>query len=538
MTDTEARRIAPNGDPRQPRVPARAAGPHTFRRRVTDADTTYDGTENSARTEILHAARRSKAIPGQSPGRFSYSLNMASGLVGVVDLLILLASGVAIYSYYVAVGWDHINSGLYILAMIIPSLATVAAFKQAGLYDVGAICNPINQLHKIIGILALIFLLFLALAFALKISDVFSRVWTFSWFISSAVLLCVTRTLWQVPLGRWAESGQIARRIVIVGVGQQAAMFLDRMRLVDEPWLKVVGIFDDRKARIGPTFMQLPILGTVDELLDYARENRVDDIIVELPWSANERLRGIIKKLEELPVDVHIGADLAGFLRLRPAYSSIAGVPMLDMMSKPLDGWKYVIKQIEDKVLGLLLMILLAPVMAIIAAVIKLESPGPVFFRQKRYGFNNELINIYKFRTMHHSMEDKDAEQQTVRADPRVTKVGTLLRSTSFDELPQLFNVLKGEMSIVGPRPHATKTKAAGKLFQEVVAQYAARHKVKPGITGWAQINGWRGETDTERKIRKRVEYDLYYIENWSLSLDLRILVQTAFIGLVNKNAY
>ena len=536
MTTAEALGIVLNGDLRQPRVPAWGAGPHTVRSRVIDADTTHARTKSSAKSDILHAEQISIPIPAQLPGRSSYSLNTASSLVGVVDVLILLATGVVIYSYFI--GWDHINIGLYILAMIVPSFAAVAALKQAGLYEVGAICNPTDQLPKIIATLALTFLVCLALAFALKISDAFSRSWVFSWFLSSALLLCVARILWQIPLLRWAKKGLVARSIVIVGASEQAIKFIDQLNLSDEPWLKITGIFDDRRAQIGSTFMQLPVLGTMDDLITFARESQVDDIVVTLPWDADKRLRGIIKKLEELPVNIRIGADLAGFLRERPTYCSIAGVPMLNIVSRPFDGWKYVIKQTEDKIIGLLLLILFSPVMAVIAAAIKLESPGPVFFRQKRYGFNNELINIYKFRTMNHHLEDQDGEIQTIRKDPRVTKFGALLRHTSLDELPQLFNVLKGEMSIVGPRPHPTKTKAAGKLFQEVVREYSVRHKVKPGITGWAQINGWRGETDTKRKIRKRVECDLYYIENWSLLLDLRILAQTAFIGLVKKNAY
>jgi exopolysaccharide biosynthesis polyprenyl glycosylphosphotransferase len=184
------------------------------------------------------------------------------------------------------------------------------------------------------------------------------------------------------------------------------------------------------------------------------------------------------------------------------------------------------------------LLVAAAPVLLLIAAAIKLDSPGPALFKQRRYGFNHRLIGVWKFRTMHVEYQDEDAVQLTTRNDPRVTRVGAFLRRTSLDELPQLFNVLAGEMSLVGPRPHALQAKAAGKLYEEAVAQYAARHKVKPGITGWAQVNGWRGETDTEEKIRRRIDHDLYYINNWSLLFDFKILVLTVPAVILGRNSY
>ena len=183
-------------------------------------------------------------------------------------------------------------------------------------------------------------------------------------------------------------------------------------------------------------------------------------------------------------------------------------------------------------------MLFRSPVLLVISVAIKLDSRGPVLFRQKRYGFNNNLIDVYKFRTMYHDKQDDDAEKLTTRDDPRVTRVGAFLRRTSLDELPQFFNVLKGDMSVVGPRPHPIKAKAAGRLYDKVVQEYAMRHRVKPGITGWAQVNGWRGETDTEEKIMKRVEHDLYYIDNWSLLFDFRIILQTVWVGFRGTGAY
>jgi len=214
------------------------------------------------------------------------------------------------------------------------------------------------------------------------------------------------------------------------------------------------------------------------------------------------------------------------------------GLPMLSVMEKPLAGGDAMLKALFDKVVGSLLLVVLAPFLVLTAAAIKLDTPGPVFFVQQRYGFNNQRIGVWKFRTMHVAQQDDHADQLTTSNDPRVTRVGALLRRFSIDELPQLFNVLLGEMSLVGPRPHALHAKAAGKLYEHAVARYAARHKVKPGITGWAQVNGWRGETDTEEKILKRVEHDLHYIENWSLLFDIKILGLTPLVVLSGRNSY
>jgi exopolysaccharide biosynthesis polyprenyl glycosylphosphotransferase len=210
----------------------------------------------------------------------------------------------------------------------------------------------------------------------------------------------------------------------------------------------------------------------------------------------------------------------------------------MDVFDKPLGEWGALLKSVEDKAIAALALILLSPVMAAVAVAVRLESKGPILFKQKRYGFNNELIEVYKFRSMYHNLSDADAAKLVSKGDPRVTRVGRIIRKTSLDELPQLFNVLKGELSLVGPRPHATKAKAADQLYYDVVDGYFARHKVKPGITGWAQINGWRGETDTTEKLQRRVEHDLYYIENWSLAFDLSILIKTPFALLKTESAY
>ena len=219
--------------------------------------------------------------------------------------------------------------------------------------------------------------------------------------------------------------------------------------------------------------------------------------------------------------------------------SSSIGTPApLDVFAKPLGDWGTLLKAVEDSVIAGLALILLSPIMALVAIAVRLDSKGPVLFKQKRYGFNNELIEVYKFRSMYTDQADVDARKLVTKDDPRVTRVGRFIRKTTMDELPQLFNVLNGSLSLVGPRPHATRASAAGTLYENAVQGYFARHKVKPGMTGWAQVNGWRGETDTEEKILARVEHDLHYIENWSLTFDLYILARTPLALFNTKNAY
>jgi exopolysaccharide biosynthesis polyprenyl glycosylphosphotransferase len=247
----------------------------------------------------------------------------------------------------------------------------------------------------------------------------------------------------------------------------------------------------------------------------------------------------MLKKLWVLPVDIRLSAH-SNKLRFRPrAYSYLGNVPVIDVVDRPITDWDVVMKWLFDKVFGALALLALSPLMAVVALLIKLESPGPVFFKQRRHGFNNENIEVFKFRSLYADQTDQDARRSVTKDDPRVTRIGRFIRKTSIDELPQLFNVVfEGNLSLVGPRPHAVNQKLEDRQFDEAVDGYFARHRVKPGITGWAQINGWRGEITSPDKIKGRVEHDLYYIENWSLLFDLYILMKTPLSLLRGENAY
>jgi Undecaprenyl-phosphate glucose phosphotransferase len=338
---------------------------------------------------------------------------------------------------------------------------------------------------------------------------------------------------------QWAREGRLVRRVVIVGGGKEGESLVRALQSEADSDVRICGVFDDRSGeRSPPVVAGVPKLGTVEDLVQFTRLTRVDLVLVSLPLTAEERVLQMVRKLWVLPLDVRLAAHM-NRLRFRPrAYSYIGNVPVLDIFDKPIADWNMVVKTLFDRVVGLLILILLSPLMLVTAIAVKLDSPGPVFFRQRRFGFNNEIIEIFKFRSLYHEHADPHARQVVTKGDSRVTRVGHFIRKTSLDELPQLFNVLRGELSLVGPRPHAIEAPTENRLWEEVVDSYFARHRVRPGLTGWAQINGWRGELDTPEKLEKRVECDLYYIENWSLGFDLYILMRTPFALMRSENAY
>ena len=462
-----------------------------------------------------------------------FPLNLALRFLALGEALILSGTGFLIYWLYV--GIDALTLYRYGLVILTLTSFVITAFFHLGFYEFEPVSKPSRHTHKIIGTIGLTFLVFLSLAFALKISDQISRVWVFSWFLTTVILIYIERNLVKSIFYQMAKRGQLSRRIILVGVSEPCEKFLQQIHLKNEPWFNIVGIFDDRQGRGSKTFHGYPILGTTNDVLDYFRRNMVDDIIISLPWKADQRIKEIIQKLKELPVNVRLCPDLAGFLHLNIKYSTLAEIPMLNVVDKPLDGGNYLLKLIVDKFFATLILIFISPLLLVIALAIKLDSPGPAIFRQQRYGFNNKYFHVYKFRTMHQEYCNNLGGEQARKNDSRITSLGKFLRKYSLDEFPQLLNVLEGSMSLVGPRPHPINL---DNKFSNIINGYFARHRVKPGITGWAQINGWRGETDTVEKMENRYKHDVYYIENWSILLDIKILYKTVFVMLSSKNAY
>jgi Undecaprenyl-phosphate glucose phosphotransferase len=377
-------------------------------------------------------------------------------------------------------------------------------------------------------------------SFFAKSGDQFSRAWLGSFYVLGLFALIAFRRVLFLLVRRWTREGRLDRRTVVVGADANGESLIRSLAAQRDSDVHVVGVFDDRgDERSAASCGGVPKLGSVNDLVAFARTTRVDLVIFSLPISAESRLLQMLKKLWVLPVDIRLSAH-SNKLHFRPrSYSYIGAVPVLDIFDKPIADWDVVMKWLFDKIVGSLALICAAPIMLMVAIAVKLDSKGPVLFKQKRYGFNNESIDIYKFRSMYADQADLTASKLVTKGDPRVTRVGRFIRKTSFDELPQLFNVVfTGSLSLVGPRPHAVHAKAENRLYDEAVDGYFARHRVKPGITGWAQIHGWRGETDSQEKIQRRVEHDLYYIENWSILLDLYIVAQTPFALIRSENAY
>ena len=359
------------------------------------------------------------------------------------------------------------------------------------------------------------------------------------WFFIGAILISVARAIIAFSIRKWARNGFMERRAVIVGGGAPTRDLIRQLEEQPDNDIRICGIFDDRDERRSPDMVAgYPKLGTFQELMEFARLARIDMMIISLPLSAEARIMELLRKLWILPLDIRVAAH-SNKLRFRPrTYSHIGEVSMLDIFDRPITDWDSVAKRVFDLFFGTIALALLWPVMIAAAIAIKATSKGPVFFVQKRHGFNNEVIDVFKFRSMYTEMSDPTARAAVKKHDPRVTPVGRFLRKSSIDELPQLFNVLLGTLSLVGPRPHAILAQSNNRKYTDVIESYFARHRVKPGVTGWAQINGWRGEIDHDDKIKSRTECDLYYIENWSLWLDLKILFLTPIRLLNTENAY
>lgn len=460
---------------------------------------------------------------------------IVAGLVRLFEWLVVAATGAITYVSYLGA---EVGFSLFYCAIILAaSTVAVALFQLLGLYTPYGLRSVGHQGPRLIGGWLGLFAVMLSIGFFSNTGDDVSRLWVGLWFAFGLAALMIYRAGVITLVNHWTASCRLMRYAALVGGGRDAEQLVEALRGSSTNDLKLIGFFDDRgDDRSQQECAGLPKLGSVDDAVAFARLSNIDMMILTLPVTAEKRVLDMVRKLWVLPIDVRLSAHTAK-LRFRPrAYNYIGSVPFLAVFDRPLTDWDYLAKAVLDRVVGALMLIGLSPVMLATALAIKLDSKGPALFKQKRFGFNNEPIEVYKFRSMYTDMCDAKATKLVTKDDPRVTKVGKFIRSTSIDELPQLFNVVfKGDLSLVGPRPHAMAAKAAGGLYQNVVDGYFARHKVKPGITGWAQVNGWRGETDTDEKIERRVEHDLHYIENWSIWFDLQILAMTP-LSLVSKN--
>jgi Undecaprenyl-phosphate glucose phosphotransferase len=454
----------------------------------------------------------------------------------VVDCAVVFtASWLAFVLYLADIGAEPSS---YVLLGLVGSFLAGNTLQIAGAYRLSAVRDPLSGLAGMIQAVVAVAVIFIVIGFLTQTSVAWSRLWAGLWFIFTIIGLAGSRGGLLVLMRRWAENGSLRRNVAVVGAGAEAERLLAHIANTGDRTVRVVGVFDIRSSGVPKSVAGHPVRGRVADLREFTRTTPVDEVIVALPWTAEDYLVSIFSELRCLPVNVRLAPGPIGYHLLNRPVSHLAQLPLLHVLDRPLDDWGRMLKWLEDRILGSLILLSIALPMALIALAIKLDSPGPVLFRQKRYGFNNQLIEVLKFRTMRNDQCDQNGVFSTQVNDPRLTRIGAFLRRTSLDELPQFINVLRGDMSIVGPRPHATETKTADQRLEDVVAEYSVRHKVKPGVTGWAQVNGWRGTIDSVEQLRNRVEFDIYYLENWSLLFDLKIIALTLFKGFVGKNAY
>ncbi|MEW6633442.1 MAG: undecaprenyl-phosphate glucose phosphotransferase [Pseudomonadota bacterium] len=506
--------------------PARRFSMDAVRKFDSPAEGEKPGAINDVARQVASQYRRDTMSP-----------IMVSGVLRMVEFALLFLSGLCLYLHYV--GFFNYLAWQYPLTIAAASFLAVVLLDVTDCYQISALMRPLANFGRVLLVWAGTFALMALTAFAMKASEDYSRLLFGTWFVVGFVLIFGLRLVMSRMIRRWARDGRMERRAVIVGGGKSAEVLIRSVEKQPYNDIRICGIFDDRSDKRSPPIVAgYPKLGTISELIEFARIARIDMLIVSLPLTAESRVLQLLKKLWVLPVDIRLSAH-SNALQFRPrAYSYIGSVPMLDIFDKPINDWDSVAKRAFDIVFSLIGIVAFSPVMLATAIAIKLDSKGPVLFKQKRHGFNNEIIEVYKFRSMYTDRSDPTAKQTVTKNDPRVTRVGRFIRKTSIDELPQFFNSLFGSLSLVGPRPHAIAAQSHNLLYNEVVDGYFARHKVKPGVTGWAQINGWRGEMDTNEKIRMRTEFDLYYIENWSMLFDLRILFLTPIRLLNTENAY
>ena len=448
----------------------------------------------------------------------------------LLDIALIVVTLFALANWY-GVQWTNMYDSAAITAV---ALWTFFSIGQ-DLYRAGRVEPIIQRMFNLFSTWALVITGLLLLAFALKHTSDFSRVVIGVWFVSTPLLMLLVRIFIRLVARELRQRGYNARTVAVVGATAQGLQL--KQDIDNAAWmgLNFVGFFDDRSAedRVARLTADLS-KGNLKKLVEQARAGNIDLIYIALPLKAEDRIKFVIDSLRDTTVSLYFVPDFAAFDMLHGRWTSVGQQPALSVHESPYNGVEDWFKRAEDILLSLGILTLVSIPMLVIAGLIKLTSRGPVIFKQKRYGINGEEIYVWKFRTMT-VMENADVVTQASRTDSRITPLGSFLRRTSLDELPQFINVLQGRMSVVGPRPHAV---SHNELYRKQISGYMLRHKVKPGITGWAQINGWRGETDTLDKMAKRIEFDLEYIRNWSLTLDLKIFFLTVFKGFVHKNAY
>jgi Undecaprenyl-phosphate glucose phosphotransferase len=438
--------------------------------------------------------------------------------------------------------WLRFNTpflpGARALAIILAVVIAGLAFRYVKLHTLEMAARPLTQVRLATTAMLGTVLVVATIGFLTKTGDDISRLWAVIWLGWVILAFMATRSIITSVYRRLEADDNFVRCHVLFSTIENLpllASVIQRWETLMTRSDRLAGIFIDRPNDVPSDFAGRHLItGSFHDFLLWHGRDYMDRAVLVLPPDDHKRLEPLLERFGTVALDVDL---IAGAVDLRWAtrpVGKVAGLPSVRVMTRPLDARQHMVKRVEDIVIAGIALVVLSPIMLLAALAVKLETPGPVLFRQQRHGFNNQTFNVLKFRSMRHNAVQPSEVKQATRRDPRITRVGAFLRKTSIDELPQLFNVLRGDMSIVGPRPHAIQH---NDHFANRIRSYLGRHRVKPGLTGWAQVHGYRGETETLEKMEKRVEYDLYYVDNWSLTLDLRIVLLTVRC-VIHSNAY
>lgn len=444
------------------------------------------------------------------------------------DVFLVFLTGYV--SGWIYLGSETVNGPLYSQLILLVALISLYLFGQFGLYTAWRTARLGEELLMLLRAWALVQIGLLAYFFFSKAGIQYSRVWAIVWGFSGFVLLASYRALLRLFLRRMRAMGFNQKQALLIGDKDLVDKLCNKLRQAS--WMGVAvteSIYKDNAL-----LQRNPLNGLFDQLIQKVDEEGIEQVWITLPLQDEALVIQLTESLTFSAAEVRYAPDLASQKLFSHSLSEVEGLPVFNLSGTPIDGAGHLVKAIEDKLLSLFILIMISPLMLVIAAAVKMSSPGPVFFKQLRHGWGGKKFKVLKFRTMTVHKEEGQVTQAT-KNDARITPIGRFLRRTSLDELPQFFNVLAGSMSIVGPRPHAVEH---NEFYKHQIERYMLRHRVKPGITGWAQINGYRGETGTVDKMKSRVEYDLYYIEHWSLWFDLKIIALTLFKGFFGKNVY
>ncbi len=476
----------------------------------------------------------SQTVSTQRPKRL-WSRQVAADIIAVVEATGVVVGGLVPTAVYAVAGALQPNWPTVIQSALVAALIYRMYLLSQGMYDPARSNDFAVRPLKMLGALAVAVLVAVSLGAPAVLDAPNAAIWFVIWVAASLTIALLVRTVASDIMAAQTAQGRFDERVAVYGAGTIARRVHDHLA---NPalGLRFIGVYDSRENPNRINAEGLIIAGGLDDLVEACQEGRIDRVIIALPQVAERRVNDIARKFEDLSVHLNIVTHLAtDYLSSNRTHhiSQLGSVGLIDIKTKQHTGWAPVIKRTEDIIIGCLATIIVLPFIPVIAAAIKLDSPGPILFKQRRRGRNQKVFEVLKFRTMS-VMEDGNAVRQATAMDPRVTSVGRILRRTSLDELPQLWNVLTGDMSLVGPRPHAL---VHDEKFGAMLESYANRHQMKPGVTGLAQVNGYRGETLTTESVEGRVNHDLAYIKTWSLWLDIKILVRTVAAVVTGHNA-